>query len=468
MHLVLHFHASTHVPTCIRTCTHEHTHAQSLIFIHCVYVLQICMFKHVVKSQLCSVLSQFNFVLNYLESNQVLCSSFGVCAHVPFLLCETMQMPPTKHATKKKSSSKRARTSSKHFKLAEADIKFNDCYKHRTIIMERVVQMESLEGTFIPDISKERTQTKLLTPSGVVYSEIIREFFSNATVEDDHINCWVRRNEFVIMKDNIQDFLEIRPPSQPITTQYEDKLGSIAKMVRALDGTMTKNAMNTIPFSPEMRTLAYVMIHNLYPVTNLTTLSAPRTFFLYDLFTHKEIDICGHIFHLLKKGISKQNSTLIMGLIAKERLKLPSGLTVVQRDYLIGAHTLSRSIAHIRGSRIGVHIILQPHVEQDKDEDTEEEIDRFTSIRETSAQPSSSTPTQGLSKLDQLMAKMDQMSIVLDSHVQHAVNQFAYLQGQITALSSQIQDLSSAHGSDFEPNQFQHFWPFRSKRGRKF
>ena len=94
--------------------------------------------------------------------------------------------------------------------------------------------------------------------------------------------------------------------------------------------------MNTIPFSPEMRTLAHVMINNLYPITNLTTLSAPRTIFLYDLFTHKEIDICGHIFHILKRSIEKQNSrtimpfpTLIMGLIAKVRLKLPSGLTMV-------------------------------------------------------------------------------------------------------------------------------------------
>ena len=136
-------------------------------------------------------------------------------------------------------------------------------------------------------------------------------------------------------------------------------------MVRILDGLPTKNAMNTIPFSPEMRTLAYVMIHNLYLVTNLITLSAPRTIFLYDLFTHKEIDIYGHVFHLLKKSVCKKNSrtimlfpTFIMGLIAKERLKLPSGLTVIQQDYPIGAHTLIRSTVHIKGSKTGVHTIL--------------------------------------------------------------------------------------------------------------
>ena len=67
-----------------------------------------------------------------------------------------------------------------------------DCYKDKTIIMERVVQLETLQETFIPDVFKERTWMKLLNPSGTVYDEIIWEFFSSATVEGKEINCWVR------------------------------------------------------------------------------------------------------------------------------------------------------------------------------------------------------------------------------------------------------------------------------------
>ncbi|KAL0010962.1 hypothetical protein SO802_006070 [Lithocarpus litseifolius] len=173
--------------------------------------------------------------------------------------------------------------------------------------------------------------------------------------------------------------------------------------------------MNTIPFNLEMRTLAYVMIHNLYPVTHLTTLSDPRTIFLYDLFTHKEIDICGHIFYLLTKSIEKWNSrtvlpfpTLLMGLITKEKLKFSSGLTVVQRDYPIGAHTMSRSLAHIRGSKTGVSQIPRDRVEEEGG-DTEEEIDRFTSAPESSAQPPSSAPARDPDRLDRLLARVDQM-----------------------------------------------------------
>ena len=107
-------------------------------------------------------------------------------------------------------------------------------------------------------------------------------------------------------------------------------------MAELLGGSLKKKSMNTIPFNAEMRTLAYVMIHNLYPMTNLTTLSGSRTIFLYDLYTHKEIDICRHIYHHLTKSITKRNSrtimpfvSLIMGLNAKTRLKIPSGLTII-------------------------------------------------------------------------------------------------------------------------------------------
>ena len=57
-----------------------------------------------------------------------------------------------------------------------------------------------------------------------MYLEIIKEFFSNASVEGDHIDCWVRHKELVIIRESFQEFLEVHPPSQPITMQYEDRL----------------------------------------------------------------------------------------------------------------------------------------------------------------------------------------------------------------------------------------------------
>ena len=119
--------------------------------------------------------------------------------------------------------------------------------------------------------------------------------------------------------------------------------------------------------------------------------------------------------------------SLIMGLIAKTRLKFSNGLTVVQQDYPIGAHTVTQSTAHIKGSRTGMSSIPRDHVEEEGG-DTDEEINRFTIAPETLAQPSSSAPARGPNRLDRLLAKVDQMFTILDSHVQHTADQFAYVQ----------------------------------------
>ena len=47
----------------------------------------------------------------------------------------------------------------------------------------------------------------------------------------------------------------------------------------------------------------------------------------------------------------------------------------------------------------------------------EEEIDRFTSAPEGSAQPSSQAQAQGLDRLDHLIARVKQMYGMLESHV---------------------------------------------------
>ena len=54
------------------------------------------------------------------------------------------------------------------------------------------------------------------------------------------------------------------------------------------------------------------------------------------------------MYHLLTKSITKRNSrtitpfpSLIIGLIAKTRLKIPIGLTIMLRDYPISANMVT-------------------------------------------------------------------------------------------------------------------------------
>ena len=97
-----------------------------------------------------------------------------------------------------------------------------------------------------------------------------------------------------------------------------------------------------------------------------------------------------------------------MALIAKTKLKIPSSLTIVQRDYPIGAQMMTRSKVHIIGSKTGISQILKDDVVQEGG-DTEEEIDKFTSAPEGFTQPSSQAQARGPDHLDRLIARVEQM-----------------------------------------------------------
>ena len=228
----------------------------------------------------------------------------------------------------------------------------------------------------------------MLNPVGKVYPKIVIEFFANAFVGGECINCWLRGRAFSVTRESIQEILEVYPTTQKSYIHHDDRLDSLVPIMEVLGGDLKKKALNTIPFTPEMRTLAYIMLYNLYSVKNLTTLFGPRASFLLDLFTHKEIDICSHKFYLFTKCITKRNSrlvlpflSLIMALIARVRVKIPSGLPVMPRDYPISAQTMTQSKAHITRPFVGISQILRDDVEEEGG-DTEEEIDRFTSTPE--------------------------------------------------------------------------------------
>ena len=86
-----------------------------------------------------------------------------------FVFVIVLQMSPIKQLVSKKST-KRSCTNSENFQSVESNMAYNDYYKRASIIMEKVVAMETLENTFIPKVFKERTWAKLLNPVGNVYA----------------------------------------------------------------------------------------------------------------------------------------------------------------------------------------------------------------------------------------------------------------------------------------------------------
>ena len=100
----------------------------------------------------------------------------------------------------------------------------------------------------------------------------------------------------------------------------------------------------------------------------------------------------------------------------------------MQKDYLIGAQTVTRSKAHISGPKTGISQIPSDNIEEEV-RDTKEEIDRYTSTSEGFTQPSSEAQAQGLDRLDRLIARVEQMYGMLETHVKNTLDQFIYVEG---------------------------------------
>ena len=175
-------------------------------------------------------------------------------------------------------------------------------------------------------------------------------------MEGDHLNCWLRGKEFFISTLSIQNLLQIRLVIPESSLPCDKRKTPVSEVVPNLRGERKRQSLHTISFSPDMRTLAYIMLFNLYPVRNLTTLSQPRALFLHDLYKKKDIDICAHIYYLLAKYVNKKKtwmtlpfSRLIMSILHQERVKIPSSFPVMKREDPISALTMTRNKTRLHG-----------------------------------------------------------------------------------------------------------------------
>ena len=48
---------------------------------------------------------------------------------------------------------------------------------------------------------------------------------------------------------------------------------------------------------------------------------------------------------------------------------------------------------------------------------------------------------RALNRLDHLIGRVEELHVILTSHIRDSTSQFTYLEGQIIALSSQIDDM---------------------------
>nr|POF15421.1 hypothetical protein CFP56_64096 [Quercus suber] len=123
---------------------------------------------------------------------------------------------------------------------------------------------------------------------------------------------------------------EIRPVIPESSLPYDKRTSPIVSAIaQVLGGDWYKKCLFSTSFSLEIRTLAYIMMFNLFPVKNLTNLSHPQALFLHDLYLKKDIDVCAHIYRLLAKCTVTRSKAYF--LIPEEEEERPEGEDIASK-----------------------------------------------------------------------------------------------------------------------------------------
>ena len=113
------------------------------------------------------------------------------------------------------------------------------------------------------------------------------------------------------------------------------------------------NSINVSFLSLELRVLTIIMFHNLCTLSSTRYMNLGRALFLNDLISDVEIDICAHIFHILRKTVVWTDSRICIPFcyLVSWILKLKGIYPSVDesshpKPSLINLQTLNASIGH--------------------------------------------------------------------------------------------------------------------------
>ena len=195
-----------------------------------------------------------------------------------------------------------------------------------------------------------------------------------------------------------------------------------------LEFSPNENSINVSSLSLELRVLTIIMFHNLYPLSSTGYMNLGRALFLHNLISNIEIDICLHIFHILRKTVVRTDS----------RICIPFYCLVSQILKLKGIYPLADESSHPKPSPINLRTLNARIGHSKKDVKLESQ---------PSHNGSHSSPSSINEKLDSIMASVHELStkIFRLATLLHHNNircdmKFTYLQTQLDQIQRQLEE----------------------------
>ena len=144
-------------------------------------------------SQLCLVyILSWHFITPYVTNLLLIRVYFHLLCSALVLdssACLQMALSPIKKKTTAKKSDKKLKMDDTKFRSLQHFERYKDFYLRATIIQERFVDLMDLKDTFIPSCFEGRGWERLLSDLPGVSEPLIREFYANAVLREDELNC---------------------------------------------------------------------------------------------------------------------------------------------------------------------------------------------------------------------------------------------------------------------------------------
>ena len=220
-------------------------------------------------------------------------------------------------------SSKRAKSSSRvydpnKFRTFIAFQTHAKYFKDAKPVLERALDQSSLSDTDIPKWFATKDWNYLLPTLDDAYENLVKEFYANAIIEGEELKCWVHGKTFSVTPTYLAEILHINMPMLRNPPVYDDLYLEEDLLREALGKNLefspNGNSINVSSLSPELRVLIIIMFHNLYPLSSTGYMNLGKALFLDDLISDVKIDICAHIFHILRKNVVRTDSRICIPL----------------------------------------------------------------------------------------------------------------------------------------------------------
>ena len=332
---------------------------------------------------------------------------------------------------------------------------YSNVFDKSTTIVERVVEFNTLGTTFIPRIFENRDWANLFGNFDDPMDELVKECFSNATDLGVQLIFWVRGTEFSVSPDSIADLLSITRPQNVNLTPYDERTPEVGEILQILGSdhevSSAGTSISTAKFAPELTTLKLIMFTNLYPLSNTTFINLGRALFLCDLITGAPIDICAHIYYILRKTACRSAArgvipfcSLIMKLILREGITPPADGKMLSRQRPISLLTLQASRSHSSKSPRSAH--LSPVTPSAPDSETPAHTTSSSrAVPEASPAPIPQAPTaphtdRAGSVLEHIQKRVDELVALLYSTNNHVQMRLETMENQLDDIQRKLDE----------------------------